>query len=106
MSRILSRIFFLLLRIVCYFSLALVVAGIASLALVSAQNACPRLDTGAIQCVAPGYKALAEFGMSVVLFTVFTGLPALLAMGGLAYLVRDTLWFIRRRRDRAAAGAA
>ncbi len=90
------------LRLVCYVALAIVVCGIGAMVLVSIMDVCPTLHEGGIKCNEPIYQHLAEFGMTVLLVTVFTGFPALLAIGGIVFLARDIARW-RRRRSAAAS---
>ncbi len=93
------RYIVLILKLLCYAALALVLAGIAALVYVTKTGGCPRLDEGAVQCISPFYESLGNFGQGVVLVTAFTGLPGLLAIAGLVFLVRD---FLRWRGGRQA----
>ncbi len=90
---------FFVLRLVCYVALAIVVCGIGAMVLVSMLDVCPTLHEGGINCNAPFYQHIAEFGMTVLLLTVFTGFPALLAIGGIVFLARDIAHWRRRRRQ-------
>ena len=87
----------ILLRIACYAGLLLVAAGFA--ALYVAHGDCPRLDTGAVICNTAAAQDLGNFALSVMLISFFTGVPLVLALGGLIYLFVDlrALW---RRRSR------
>lgn len=98
-----GTIAFFVLRLVCYVTLAIVVCGIGAMVLVSMLDVCPTLHEGGINCNAPVYQHLAEFGMTVLLVTVFTGFPALLAIGGIVFLARDIAHWRRRRRQPAMA---
>lgn len=69
----------IILRIVCYAALACVVAGFASLLLLSAAGVCSSLNEGNISCDTPFYTEIAKLGMTVALLSVFTGLPLLAA---------------------------
>jgi len=91
-----ARLGLLVFKLICYLALLAVLAGIASLVFVSTMDVCPRLDEGDIACTNPFYESLASFGMVVVLATVFTGLPGLLALGGVVFLIRDLLNLRRR----------
>ncbi len=85
-----------LVRWICYLALAVVVAGFASMFILSASGACPTLGTGGIVCTTPFYKELATYGLTIVLLTVFTGLPGLLAIAGVFFLLhRIFLWRTR-----------
>ncbi|WP_421856992.1 hypothetical protein [Oricola sp.] len=90
--RVVLRFVFLLFRWLCYAALAYVVAGFGSLILLSLMDVCPRLDTGAIECVSETYTSIAKFGMGAALISVFTGLPLLLALLGLFFLLR---WLVK-----------
>jgi hypothetical protein len=92
-----GRVLFILFKAACYLTLVFVVAGVASLVVVTELGVCPRLNEGGISCISPGYEGLAKFGLTVVLGSVFTGLPALLALAGLVFLVRDLLRWRSRR---------
>ncbi|MFI5014996.1 MAG: hypothetical protein ACHQAY_21895 [Hyphomicrobiales bacterium] len=82
------RLLILLLKAVSYLALALVSAGIGALVFVAETGLCPRLDEGAVDCVSPFAERLGNFGLGVVLAIVFTGLPGLLAVAGLVFLIR------------------
>lgn len=101
--RTIGTIAFFVLRLVCYVALAIVVCGIGAMVLVSMLDVCPTLHEGGISCNEPVYQHLAEFGMTVLLLTVFTGFPALLAIGGIIFLARDIAHWRRRRRQPAMA---
>lgn len=75
----------------CYVTLALVLSGIAAILIVEGFSLCRALDDPARQCSSPFGSALVGWGTGVLMLTVFTGLPALLAIFGLIFLVRD-LW--------------
>ena len=76
------------LKIICYVALGALLAGFAVLA---ARDICPRLDEGGIACVSPVFEVIASIAMAIVLLSVFTGLPAVLALGGLIFLAFDLL---------------
>ena len=97
------KIFVWIVKLACIAALIIVVAGIGSLVYVSAIGACPTLNEGGIRCVTPAYQSVAEYGMTVLLLTVFTGIPGLMAIGGMIFLVRDLMAWRRRRRIRAAS---
>ena len=83
-----GEILYLIARVICYCALALVVAGFGSFFLLGALDVCPRLDTGEISCNTPFQESVASYGMGIMLISVFTGIPLLLAMAGLFFLVR------------------
>jgi hypothetical protein len=74
-----------ILKIICYVALG------ALLAVLGALDICPRLDEGGISCVSPAFEVIASIAMAIVLLSVFMGLPALLALGGLIFLAFDLL---------------
>lgn len=82
------------LRIVCYGALALVLAGALSLFVPFLLDLCAQ-SGGSVTCTDPFYRSIYEFGFSIVLMSVFTGAPVLLAFAGLVFLIRDIFW--RRR---------
>ena len=89
-----------LLRLICYGALVIVLAGLASLVFVTEMGVCPSLDESQIACSAPFYERIASFGMSVVLISVFTGLPGLLAIAGLVMLGYDVGNLLSRSKSR------
>lgn len=86
------------LRIVCYIALTVVVLAVVILLALGLSDICPRIDTGAVECSSEFAKYAAQLAMAAVLLSIFTGLPGLLAIGGVYFLVRDAL---RRRSGRA-----
>ncbi|MBV8287410.1 MAG: hypothetical protein JOZ35_10860 [Hyphomicrobiales bacterium] len=66
-------------------------AGFTILAVLDVLDVCPRLDEGAISCVSPAFEVMASIAMAIVLLSVFLGMPALLALGGLIFLAFDLL---------------
>ena len=90
--------FFLLLRLICYPALAIALAALVALAVVSVNGECPPLNEAGVTCATKFSQALADFGLGVALLTIDTGLPLLAALGGLIFLVRDAMrWRARRR---------
>ena len=79
------------LKIICYVALGALLAGFAVLAIFGVLDVCPRIDKGAISCVSPVFEVIASIAMAIVLLSVFMGLPALLALGGLIFLAFDLL---------------
>lgn len=92
----LGKVFWGIVRLVCYAALILVLAGAASLFGPFLLDLCSQQSGGTVACVDPFYRSVFEFGYTVVLMTVFTGLPGLLALGGLFFFIRDVFW--RRNR--------
>ena len=89
----LGSVLFLLLRLICYAVLVLVLLGFGSVVVLSLTGACPRIDTGAIVCNSDTYKQIGEFGMGVMLVSAFTGIPLMMAIAGVGFLVRKIyLW--------------
>src|SRR5258708_15536093 len=75
-----------ILKIICYVALGALLAGFVVLAVLGVLDICPRLDEGGISCVSPVFEVIASIAMAIVLLSVFMGLPALLALGGLLFL--------------------
>ena len=92
------RVFRLLLKLTCFAALLFVASGAGALWYVSALEGCPRLDEGAIQCTSPFFESVGTYGMVVVYVTLFTAIPAFLAIAGLVLLIRDLARLLRRRR--------
>jgi hypothetical protein len=46
--------------------------------------------------VSPAFEVIASIAMAIVLLSVFMGLPALLALGGLIFLAFDLLHLWRK----------
>jgi hypothetical protein len=84
------------LKIICYVALGALLAGFAVLAFLGALDIYPRLDEGGISCVSPAFEVIASIAMAIVLLSVFMGLPALLALGGLIFLAFDLLHLWRK----------
>lgn len=91
----------LALRVASYAALILFVGGVASIVLISETGVCPRFDEGAVECTSPIYETIGGIGLLVVFGSVFTVLPALLALCGLVFLVRDARGVLRRREPRS-----
>jgi hypothetical protein len=90
---------FLLLRLICYPALAVMLAAGLALAIVWVNGQCPPLDEIGVTCAATFSQRLADFGLSIALFSALTGIPAVPALGGVVFLVLD----LRRRQRRLSA---
>jgi hypothetical protein len=86
--------FFLLLRLICYPALAVMLAAGAALGIVWVNGQCPPFDEVGVTCATRFSQALADFGIAVALFSAFSGIPAIPALGGAAFLAFD----LRRKR--------
>ena len=95
--RLVWKLSYLALKIASIAALILVATGIGSLVVVSGFDLCPTLNEGTIQCTSGAAQGFAEFGIRVLLLTVFTGVPGLLAVIGLGFLVRDLMRWRRRQ---------
>jgi hypothetical protein len=82
------------LRSLCYLAFGFLLAGLGTLAFIDASGMCTQLGASAVACLTPLFDRVAQFSVAVVLLSVFTGLPALLALFGLFFLMREIL---RRR---------
>jgi hypothetical protein len=89
------RYLVLLIKILCYLSLAIVLAGVVAAVIVAQTGGCPRFDEAAVQCISPFYENLGYFALTILLSSFLIGLPAI---AGLAFLIHD---FVRWRRARA-----
>jgi hypothetical protein len=89
-----KTVFFLLLRLICYLALAIVIAAGGALIAVKVNGQCPPLTEIGVTCATKFSQMLADFGLAVGMLTLESGVPLVLAIGGLIYLMRD----VRRRR--------
>jgi hypothetical protein len=89
-----KTVFFLLLRLICYLALALLLAAAVALLVISVNGQCPTLTELGVTCATRFSQRLADFGLAVGVFALDTGVPIVLAVGGLVFLMRD----LRRRR--------
>lgn len=94
-----KKVFGILARLLCYPSLVIVVGAFATIQLLQG-GACPTIHTGAVICNDPQSQEWANLALSVMLLTFFTGVPALLALGGLVFGIRDG-WRLLKRRPRS-----
>ncbi|WP_068018551.1 hypothetical protein [Rhodoplanes sp. Z2-YC6860] len=86
--------FFLLLRLICYPALAVMLAAAIALAVVWVNGQCPPFDEVGVTCATKSSQALADFGITIALFSAITGIPVIPALGGAAFLFFD----LRRKR--------
>lgn len=86
--------FFLLLRLICYPALAVMLAAGLALGIVWVNGQCPPFDEVGVTCATRFSQSLADFGITVALFSAITGIPVIPALGGAAFLVFD----LRRKR--------
>jgi hypothetical protein len=89
-----KTVFFLLLRLICYLALVLLLAAAVALVIVRANGQCPAITEIGVTCATGFSQALADFGLAVGVFALDTGVPIVLAFGGVVFLMRD----LRRRR--------
>jgi hypothetical protein len=92
-----KTVFFLLLRLICYPALAIVLAAGASLIVISVNGQCPPISEAGVTCATKFSQRLADFGLAVAGFALDTGVPLVLAVGGLIFLMRD----VRRKTNQA-----
>ncbi len=81
----------LVLRVACYAALATMVFGGVALFAPFVFDLCRNASGGVVKCTDPTYRWFFETGFVIVMMGIFTGLPGLLALGGVAFAVRD-LW--------------
>ena len=97
------KIVLLVSRVICYAALTIVLAGAFSLFAPFLLDLCkvirmsgkPFLSSsnqtgGTIKCTAPFYRSMFEFGFTIVMMSVYTGLPAILAC---AWAGRFSAWW-------------
>ena len=91
---------FLLLRLICYPALAMMLAAGVALGVVWVNGQCPPFDEIGVTCATKFSQRLADFGLAIALFSAMTGIPVILALGGVWLMVQD----LRRwKRNRSAA---
>ena len=86
------------LRLVSYGGLAFLVSGFVLLVGLPLMGVCetagPRLG-----CTGAAFQSLADYAVTVMLVSAFTGLPVILALSGIVFLLIDTSsWWQGRRR--------
>jgi hypothetical protein len=81
--------FFLLLRLICYGTLVVLLAASVALMIVSVNGECPTVTEMGVTCATALSQGLADFGLAVGEFSLDTGVPLVLAVGGLIFLIRD-----------------
>ncbi len=82
----------LLLRVICYAALAIVVFGAIALFAPFILGLCQNASGGTIKCTDPTYRWFFETGFTIVMMSIFTGVPSLLALGGIGFAIRDVLF--------------
>jgi hypothetical protein len=66
----------------------------AALAIVWVNGQCPPFDEVGVTCATKFSQRLADFGLSIAVFSALTGIPTIPALGGAIFLVFD----LRRKR--------
>ena len=90
---------FLIVRLVCYAALAAVLFAIVSMALLLETGACSSISTGGVTCSTEQYTDIAGWSLAILLLTTFTGIPGLMAIAGVFFLLRKLfLWLVGRWR--------
>ena len=82
-------------------ALAIVVAAGVALIIISVNGQCPPVNEAGVTCATKFSQRLADFGLTVASFALDTGVPLVLAVGGLIFLMRDV-----RRIERSAGTPA
>jgi hypothetical protein len=95
-----KSIFFLLLRLICYATLGILLAASVALVVISVNGECPTATEIGVTCSTTLSQGLADFGLAMGEFALDTGVPIVLAFGGLAFLIRDLGPRRARRRRR------
>jgi hypothetical protein len=80
---------FLLLRLICYPALLVGLAAGLALLVIFVNGECSPPIAMAVTCTTKFSQALGEFGLAVSVFALETGVPIVLAAGGLIFLLRD-----------------
>ena len=90
------QLILLLIRILCYGAFVFVGFGVFVTLLIEALNACGGFsaNTG-LSCGGAWYEGLANIAMGIVMMSLLSLVPAVLAIAGLIFAVKD---LVRRRR--------
>ena len=91
-----KTVFFLLLRLICYPALAILIAAGVALAFGRVNGECSPMSEIGVTCATKFSQSLADFGFYVVTLVMDTGVPIVLATGGLIFLLRDARAFFSR----------
>lgn len=83
------RTLIILLRILCYVALAVMLFGALCLFGPLLLGLCEDTSGGTVKCTDPTYRWFFETGFMIVMMGIFTGLPSLLALGGLVFSLVD-----------------
>ncbi len=89
---------FLILRIVCYLALALVVGSPVALVAALTFGGCTQ-NGDWIACTSSVAQGAANAANITLLTSVFTGVPVLLSLGGIFFLIRAALRRRKRNQD-------
>ena len=92
--------FMVIVRVTCYAVLGFVIAGALSLIAPFMLGLCRNASGGTVSCTDPFYRQMFEFGFGVVLMSIFTGVPALIALAGLVFASIDLTRYFRSRSAR------
>lgn len=84
------------LRLACYGMLAVMLVLAAAMAVLLASGTCVAAGP-AFSCAGENAQTLADLALSLLLLSVFTGLPLLLALGGVAFAVIDGIALFQRK---------
>ncbi len=93
------HIFMFLLRALCYLALAVMLFGVIALFAPSMLGVCQNAPGASVKCTDPAYRWFFETGFTIVMLGIFTGVPTLLALGGLVFSVVDLRNWSRRSTD-------
>lgn len=84
---------------ICYFALLIMLSGALALFLPFILDACKNKTGGTIACNPPFWRPIFEYGFTITLMGVYTGLPLALAIAGLIFAIRDL--FFRKSTSQA-----
>lgn len=93
-----GRVLVLVLRLLSYLALAVLFFGLVLMGGIQASGVCPQLNEAGIQCTSPAAGTAATVSLGIFLVYAFTGVPALLALGGCGFLFYDAAALFRRLR--------
>ncbi len=95
-----KKMYFIVFRGLSYASLAVVLAGVGSVFLLVLYQSCAQLDFQGVACKDPTNQMLGQFGMAIFWATLYTIVPAILALSG-AYF--GVMALMKKERERLSS---
>ncbi len=90
-----------LFRILCYITLVVVGTAAILTGILDVSGVCPNLSETGLHCNVRAIEGIGNAAFGIVIMSVFTVVPAALAIAGLIFAVLDLVRWRRRRSSRA-----